>query len=114
MEIDAHTRRKHSDAEAARRYRQRIRQDPRKYYEYKMKDCMRKRRKRLEQLRNVLGLRPLKGPEKSKSYWEQVKSNPLLHERRKMSAREGMRKLRAQRKAQYLQWLLHSNSLDKS
>ena len=38
--------RKQTMAEASRAYRERIKQDPLKYHEYKMKDAMRKRRKK--------------------------------------------------------------------
>ena len=39
--------RKQTMAEASRAYRERIKQDPLKYHEYKMKDAMRKRRKKV-------------------------------------------------------------------
>ena len=38
---------KQTMAEASRSYRERIKQDPLKYHEYKMKDVMRKRLKKL-------------------------------------------------------------------
>ncbi|KAL8579119.1 hypothetical protein ACOMHN_036058 [Nucella lapillus] len=45
----------------------------------------------------------------SRTYWQQVKLDPNRHERHKQSARESMRKLRAQQKAQrHLQW--HRNT----
>ena len=50
----------------------------------------------------VSALETWKKRERNRSYWEQVKRDPRRHERRKQSAREGMRKLRAQKKAMKL------------
>ena len=42
--------------DAARRYREQIKKDPVKYYEYKLKDAMRKRRKKLEMLTKSMSM----------------------------------------------------------
>lgn len=56
----------------------------------------------------VSALETWRRKERNRSYWEQVKRDPRRHERRKQSAREGMRKLRAQKKAMRLGWILNT------